>query len=176
MCRPLSELRFLLALGVLSGADLNSLLPEFEQVLGDEGDGLIQIREKMNEILNRWHGHESSEGTENDEFFGRAEHNQLSLKDLSNEQAAIAMDIVNDAESPFPGPSKRLMFLQGSAGTEKTHTVGAMRTELRNRRIPYFISATTRIAAVHESGPDWARFTPETDQREIFNELSPLAS
>jgi hypothetical protein len=50
MCRPPRELRFLLALGVLSGADLNALLPEFEQVLGDEGDGPVQIREKMTNV------------------------------------------------------------------------------------------------------------------------------
>jgi hypothetical protein len=152
MCPPPSELRFLLARGVPSGTDLNALLTEFEQVLGDEGDGPVQIREKMNEILNRWGGDESSEGTENDEFVSRAEHNQSSLKDLSNEQATIAMDIVNDADSPCPDPSKRLMFLQGSAGTGKKHIVRAMLTELRNRGITYFIGATTGIAAVQYPG------------------------
>jgi hypothetical protein len=51
MCRSLSELRFLLALSVLSGPDLDGVLHKFEKILGDEVDGLFQIREKTNGIL-----------------------------------------------------------------------------------------------------------------------------
>jgi hypothetical protein len=142
----------LLARSVLSGADLNGLLLEFEKILGEEGDGAVQIREKMDGILGRWRGHESSERTESDDFVSAAEHNQSSLKDLSNEQAPIAVHIVNGADSPCPDPSKQLMFLQGSAGTGKTHTVRAMITELRNRGFPYSISPTTGIAAVQYPG------------------------
>jgi hypothetical protein len=40
------------------------------------------------------------------------------------------------------------MFLQDSVGTGKTHKVRVMLTELRNRGIPYVISATTGIAEV----------------------------
>jgi DNA helicase HerA-like ATPase len=44
------------------------------------------------------------------------------------------------------------MFLQGSAGTGKTHTVRVILAELRRRHIPYLVSATTGIAAVQYTG------------------------
>jgi Cdc6-like AAA superfamily ATPase len=133
-------------------ADLNTLLPELEEILGDKGDGRLQITEKINAILHRSRAQKSGEDTENEELIGLGEDSQPQLTDLSREQAAIAVDIVNDADSRLPDPSKQLMFLQGSAGTGKTHTVRAMLTELRNRGIAYFVSATTGIAAVQYPG------------------------
>jgi hypothetical protein len=94
----------------------------------------------------------SSEAPENEELIGLAEDNQPSLKDVSGEQAAIAVDIVNDADSRRRDPSKQFMFLQSSAVSGKTHTVRAMLTQLRKRGIPYFIRAATGIAAVQHPG------------------------
>jgi hypothetical protein len=77
---------------------------------------------------------------------------------------------MNDADSRRPDPSKQLMFLQGSAGAGKTHTVRAMRTELRKRGIPYFISAITGIAPVQYPGGQTVHslFSLEIDENQCL--------
>jgi RecG-like helicase len=70
------------------------------------------------------------------------------LRHLSETQAKIAQEIIRAVRQRQPG----LMLLKGSAGTGKTHTVKIILEILRERNIPYLISATTGIAAVQYSG------------------------
>jgi hypothetical protein len=59
MNTPPSDLRFLAALGLEMGANLNELIMEFEEVLGDGGDDDTAIRGKITRIkarLRAWIG------------------------------------------------------------------------------------------------------------------------
>jgi RecG-like helicase len=77
------------------------------------------------------------------------EYASSNLSDLSDEQGAIANEIIRSAERNSP----KLMFLQGSAGTGKTHTVQEILLELHRRGFRCLVSATTGIAAVqYQSG------------------------
>jgi hypothetical protein len=53
MKRPPSDLRFLAALGSEMGMDLNKLIMEFEQILGDDEDDGTAIRGKITKIRAR---------------------------------------------------------------------------------------------------------------------------
>jgi RecG-like helicase len=66
------------------------------------------------------------------------------LSDLSDEQSAIASEIIRSVENKAP----KLMFLQGSAGNDKTHTVRVILSELHRRGIRCLVSATTEIVTV----------------------------
>jgi hypothetical protein len=138
-----SDLRFLFAIGVELGASFEALFDEFSDRLGDEGDDLAAIRAKIEHVLAefgpRFDGLKEKVAAE--EGFEYASSN---LSDLSDEKCAIASEIIRSVERRSP----KLMFLQGSAATGKTHTGRAILSELHRRGVRCLVSATTGIAAV----------------------------
>jgi DNA replication protein DnaC len=78
----------------------------------------------------------------------RGAHNKHSIADFSLEQGAAAREIIDAVEQN----SKHLMFLEGNAGTGKTHTARVILSELQRRHIQCLVSATTGIAAVQYPG------------------------
>jgi hypothetical protein len=115
--------------------------------LGDDGDDLAAIRIKIEEILWRFRApvERLEEGADLHERF---EYAMAQLSDLSGEQSAFANEIIRSVERNSP----KLMFLQDSAGTGKTHMVRMILSELHRRGIRCLVSATTGIAAVQYQG------------------------
>jgi hypothetical protein len=147
MNRSPSDLRFLFAIGVELGAGFEALFHEFIDRLGDEGYDMAAIRTKIEHILAGF-GPRLDRLKENVAAEEGLEYASSNLSDLSDEQSAIANEIIRSLERNSP----KLIFVQGSACTGKTHTVRAILSELHRRGIRCLVSATTGIAAVQYQG------------------------
>jgi hypothetical protein len=142
--RPPSDLRFLFALGVQSGAIDQMLFDDFKDDTRDEGDRDDSIRRKMETIIGRLRSIMHPFTIEGLCSSTSYEGLSLSLAMLASEQAAVATEIISAVQQN----TKKLMFLQGSAGTGKTHTFRVILSELHRLGIRCLVSATTGIAAV----------------------------
>jgi RecG-like helicase len=76
------------------------------------------------------------------------EYQMTQLPDLSGRQSDVASEIIRSVERNSP----KLMFVQGSAGTGKTHMIQVILWQLHRRGIRFIMSSTTGIAAVQYQG------------------------
>jgi hypothetical protein len=147
MNRGPSEMRFLLAEMVRYGANRIPLEREFARRLADEKDTPDDVRRKIDQLLDR-----RSYITPGNEPDNRQRPNtfdpQPELAKLNRKQRSFTSDIIRAVQNHSP----QLMFLQGSAGTGKTHTVRALISILRAMGKKCLIAATTGIAAVQYHG------------------------
>jgi hypothetical protein len=85
------------------------------------------------------------EGAAADEAF---ECRATNISDLSDEQSAIANEIIRSVENNAP----QLMFLQGTAGAGETQTFRVILSERHRRSIRCLVSVMTGMDAVQDQG------------------------
>jgi UDP-N-acetylmuramoylalanine-D-glutamate ligase len=120
------------------------LFDDFKDAMRDEGDTDGSIRLKIEAFLGRLRSTMHSFRIDGISASSSNEFLSLSFDALAPEQVAIATEIISAVEQN----TKKLMFLQGSAGTGKTHTVRMILSELERLGIRCLVSGTTGIAAV----------------------------
>jgi hypothetical protein len=124
------------------------LFDDFKDAMRDEGDTDDSIRRKIETIIGRRRSTMDRFRIEGARPSTSHEGISLSLAALASEQAAIATEIINAIQQN----NNKLMFLQESAGTGKTHTVRVILSELHRLGIRCLVSATSGIAAVQYPG------------------------
>jgi hypothetical protein len=144
--RPASDICFLLAQMVYSGASRESLETRFCDHLADDGDIQDSVRRKIDLLLHPF-DMSSYDGLGDDQLFISSDPDfHLSL--LPPKQHSVASKIIKAVLDE----TYQLIFLQGSAGTGKTFTVKASINALQSHRKKCSICGTTGIAAVQYPG------------------------
>jgi hypothetical protein len=129
-----------------SGATCESLETRFCDRLADDGDTPDSVRHKIDLLLHPF-DMSSCDGLGDDQLFISSDpDSHLSL--LAPEQYFVASKIIKAVLHE----TYQLMFLQASAGTEKTFTVKALINVPQSHRKKCFICGITDIAAVWYPG------------------------
>jgi hypothetical protein len=124
------------------------LFDDFKDDMRDEGDTDDSIRRKIETIIGRLRSTMHPFLIEGVCSRTSYEGLSLSLAMLASQHAAIATEIISAVQQN----TKKLMFLQGSAGMGKTHSVRLILSEPHRLGIHCLVSATTGIAAVQYPG------------------------
>jgi hypothetical protein len=117
--RPPSDLRFIFGLAIESGAGYQMLFDEFKDAMRDHDDTVDLIRQKIEIIVVCMRSTMEALEIEEIKSITTDDDRSLSVDALAPEQAAIAREIIDAVQYN----TKKVMFLQRSAGTGKTHTV-----------------------------------------------------
>jgi hypothetical protein len=144
--RLASDLCFLLAQIVYSGASRESLKTVFFDHLADDRDTPDSVRRKIDLLLHPF-DMSSYDGLGDDQLSISSDpDSHLSL--LTPEQYSVAAKIIKAVSYE----TRQLVFLQGSAGTGKTFTVKALISALQSHPKKCLICGTTGTAGVQYPG------------------------
>jgi hypothetical protein len=146
--RPSSDLRFIFAWGIESGAGYQMLFDEFQDAMRDDGDIDDSISQKIETIAVRMRSNMQDLDIEEIDSITIDDDRSLSLDALAPEQVALPREIID----AFQYNTKKVMILQGSTVTGKQHILRIILSELHRLRIHYLVSTIIGIAAVQYPG------------------------
>jgi hypothetical protein len=124
------------------------LFNEFQDAMRDDGDTDDSIRQKTDTMIARLGSTMEALEIEGIESTTLDDDRSVPLDALAPEQAAIAREIIDAVQYK----TKKVILLQGSRGTGKTHTVRVILSVPHRLGIHCLVRATTGIAAIQCPG------------------------